>query len=136
MSFDAVIVGAGILGSSVAYFASENGLKVAVIEKEKEPGVHSTYRNTGVVHRPFYLNPDRRKASAFAAARSYPFLKMFVKEKGLYWNQLGTLEVSTDDQRRRRHQKFMKDGARENGMGRVKSTLIAPMKKEIQHDRA
>jgi L-2-hydroxyglutarate oxidase len=115
MSFDAVIVGAGILGSSVAYFASENGLKVAVIEKEKEPGVHSTYRNTGVVHRPFYLNPDRRKASAFAAARSYPFLKMFVKEKGLYWNQLGTLEVSTDAQGAgviRNYERW----ARENGM--------------------
>ncbi len=115
MSYDAVIVGAGILGSSVAYFASENGLKVAVIEKEKEPGIHSTYRNTGVVHRPFYLNPLKRKASAFAASRSYPFLKKFVEENGLYWNQLGTLEVATDPEGAKVIGDYER-WARENGM--------------------
>jgi L-2-hydroxyglutarate oxidase len=96
MKYDVIIVGAGILGSTIAYLASENGLKVAVLEKEEEAGLHSTYRNTGVVHRPFYLNPESRKASALAASRSYDFLKEFVNDNGLYWNQLGTLEVATD----------------------------------------
>ena len=115
MSYDLVVVGAGILGSSMAYFASENGLKVALIEKEKEPGIHSTYRNTGVVHRPFYLNPVKRKASAFAASRSYGFLKSFVEENGLYWNQLGTLEVATDPEGAKVIGDYER-WARENGM--------------------
>ena len=44
---DAVIIGAGIAGTSVAYFMS-NHAKVLVLEREAQPGVHSTGRSAAL----------------------------------------------------------------------------------------
>ena len=41
---DAIIIGAGIAGTSVAYFMSPHA-KVRVLEREAHPGVHSTGRS-------------------------------------------------------------------------------------------
>ena len=115
MKYDLVVVGAGILGSSISYFATENGLKVALVERENEPGLHSTFRNTGVIHRPFYLNPLKRKASALAASRSYEFFKKFAEERSLFWNPVGTLEVALDEKGEEAVESY-KAWAVENGM--------------------
>ena len=44
--YDAVVVGAGPAGSSAAFIAARNGLKVALIEKEES--VEQTVRTSGV----------------------------------------------------------------------------------------
>jgi len=44
---DVVIIGAGIAGTSVAYFLS-NHAKVLVLEREAQPGVHSTGRSAAL----------------------------------------------------------------------------------------
>ena len=44
--YDAVVVGAGPAGSSAAFIAARNGLKVALIEKEES--VAQTVRTSGV----------------------------------------------------------------------------------------
>src|SRR5689334_11266544 len=46
-AIDAVIVGAGIAGASVAYFLS-NHAKVLVLEREAQPGLHSTGRSAAL----------------------------------------------------------------------------------------
>jgi D-arginine dehydrogenase len=46
-SIDAIIIGAGIAGTSVAYFMS-NYAKVVVLERESQPGVHSTGRSAAL----------------------------------------------------------------------------------------
>ena len=46
-AIDAVIIGAGIAGTSVGYFAS-NHAKVVVLEREAQPGVHSTGRSAAL----------------------------------------------------------------------------------------
>ena len=45
--FDFIVVGAGIAGASVAYFLSENHA-VLVLEKEDQPGYHTTGRSVAV----------------------------------------------------------------------------------------
>src|SRR5688500_12020347 len=44
---DAVIIGAGIAGTSVAYFMS-NHATVLVLEREAQPGLHSTGRSAAL----------------------------------------------------------------------------------------
>jgi len=44
---DAIVVGAGIAGTSVGYFLS-NHAKVVVLEREAQPGVHSTGRSAAL----------------------------------------------------------------------------------------
>ena len=72
-AIDAVIIGAGIAGASVAYFMS-NYARVVVLERESHPGVHSTGRSAALfsetyggeqiraltrASRPFFERPPR-----------------------------------------------------------------------------
>lgn len=93
--YDIVIIGAGILGTSLAYmFSTFTDYRVALIEKENSPAMHASSRNTGVIHRPFYLDPERKKIFAKAAQYSYSMWKELSLKYGLPWNQNGTIEVA------------------------------------------
>ena len=62
-SYDFIIVGAGIVGLSAAReLARRNAGSVLVLEKEGRLGVHSSGRNSGVLHAGIYYNPDSLKA--------------------------------------------------------------------------
>ena len=62
--FDVVIVGAGIIGLSVARAlkARQPSLKILVCEKEDKVGLHASSRNSGVLHAGFYYSPESLKA--------------------------------------------------------------------------
>ena len=96
--WDVVVVGGGILGTSLGYWlgARYDG-RIAVLEKEKQVAVHTSHRNTGVVHRPFYLHPVKRRVFARAAQASYGLWKRYAVEKGLPFQEIGTYEVAFDD---------------------------------------
>ena len=50
-NYDFVIVGAGIIGLTIARELAKRGHRsVAVLEKESEVGLHSSGRNSGVLH--------------------------------------------------------------------------------------
>jgi sarcosine oxidase subunit beta len=55
-SFDVIVVGAGIAGSSAAFFLADQGLKVALVEKTKPAG-GPTGRSSALTHA-FYLMPE------------------------------------------------------------------------------
>jgi sarcosine oxidase subunit beta len=61
-SVDAVVVGAGIIGASVAYHLAKAGVKVLVIEKEKLPGTGSTAAAAGGIRTIFDNENDVRYA--------------------------------------------------------------------------
>jgi D-arginine dehydrogenase len=49
-SFDAVIIGCGIAGASVAYFLTEKGMRnILILEREEQPGYHATGRAAAVL---------------------------------------------------------------------------------------
>ena len=48
--FEAIIIGCGIAGASVAYFLSERGMRdVLILEREEQPGYHATGRSAAVL---------------------------------------------------------------------------------------
>src|SRR5206468_253114 len=70
--WDVTIVGGGVLGTSIAYWlAQQYDGRIAVLEKEVDVAAHTSRRNTGVVHRPFYLDPVGRKVFARCAQVAY-----------------------------------------------------------------
>ena len=75
-SYDFVIIGAGIIGLTIAKNLKEKypKSKIAIIEKEREIGFHSSGRNSGVLHAGFYYTSDSLKAK-------------FTKEGCLYWQK-------------------------------------------------
>ena len=61
---DYVIVGAGIIGlsSGIAILEQDPSLKVLILEKESDIGLHASARNSGVLHAGFYYSPESLKA--------------------------------------------------------------------------
>jgi (S)-2-hydroxyglutarate dehydrogenase len=62
--YDVTVIGSGIIGSSASLKILEKfpGKKVLVIEKEPEPAMHQTGRNSGVIHSGIYYKPGSLKA--------------------------------------------------------------------------
>src|SRR5881628_2568984 len=115
--WDVTIIGGGILGTSVSYWlANQYQGRIGVIEKEQQVAVHTSKRNTGVVHRPFYLDPVKRRVFARSSQAAYGMWKSYAKERGLPWSPVTTLEAATRDADLKRVEKYYHWGI-ENGMG-------------------
>lgn len=96
--YNIAIVGAGVIGSSIAYILSAfSNLKVVLIEMESSPAVHTSSRNTGVIHRPFYLNPEKKFIFARSSQYSYEMWKELAIKYNLPWKENGTIEVATTE---------------------------------------
>ena len=61
---DFIIIGAGIIGLSIAKALKEKypNSKIVILEKEKNVGYHSSGRNSGVLHAGFYYTANSLKA--------------------------------------------------------------------------
>ncbi|MBE7438130.1 MAG: FAD-dependent oxidoreductase [Spirochaetales bacterium] len=60
---DLIVVGAGIVGVAAALeIKRRHNLRILVVEKEAEPGLHASGRNSGVLHAGFYYSADSLKA--------------------------------------------------------------------------
>jgi len=114
--YDVAIIGAGILGVTIAYWLSILfDCSIVLIDKEARPAFHTSSRNTGVVHRPFYLDPTIKEIFAKAAQKSYFFWKDLSSKYGLPWKQVGTLEVAIEESDFEALEKYAK-WATNNGM--------------------
>ena len=114
---DVAIIGGGLLGVSISYWLSSlyDGINVFVIEKESEVGMHTSSRNTGVLHSPFYLDPEKKGKLAKAAFLSHDMWKTFAQKHGLPWKMVGTLEVALDENQHKILEKYLKWGPK-NGI--------------------
>ena len=93
MNFDYLIIGAGIIGSSVAReLAMRNIGPVAVCEKEHGLGLHASGRNSGVLHSGINQKPGSLKARMCVEGNRR--LRAFCKEHGVRLQECGTVVVS------------------------------------------
>ena len=116
VSCDIAVVGGGVLGVSTAFWLSEiYDCNITLVEKEHEVALHTTKRNTGVIHRPFYLNPEKKKIIARSAEKSYHLWKKLAFKHGLPWKQVGTLEVASTQRDLNTLEEYLKWG-QINGM--------------------
>ena len=98
MYFDLVIIGGGMVGLSVARNAikraGSSNYRVAIIEKEKQTGIHSSGRNSGVLHAGIYYVPNTLKAKVCIEGKNR--LTKWVKKNGLKYNQCGKFVVAQE----------------------------------------
>jgi L-2-hydroxyglutarate oxidase len=114
--YDVVIIGGGILGVTLSYWLSTLfDANIAIIERDNDIALHETMRNTGVIHRPFYLNPVKKKIWAFSAQNSYKMWKSLAYHDNLPWKEIGTLEVAKTNEQMKSIENYGK-WAVENGM--------------------
>src|SRR3972149_183964 len=128
--YDIAIIGGGILGTTISYWLSTlYDIKVCVIEKENTVAKHTSSRNTGVVHAPFYLDPKKRKVSAISSLISHDLWEILAKKKNLPWSEVGTIEVAIKEPQHKTLEKYLKWGA-ENGIPEGQLELLDS--KELQ----
>ncbi|MBB5791928.1 L-2-hydroxyglutarate oxidase [Jiangella mangrovi] len=96
------VVGGGIVGSAIAraLARSADGATVTVLEKEPEPALHQTRRNSGVVHAGIYYTPGSAKARF--SRRGVGLLRAYCDEKGLTYDECGKVIVALDEAQRGR----------------------------------
>jgi 2-hydroxyglutarate dehydrogenase len=74
---DLVVVGAGIVGLATAreLMSRHPGLRLAILDREREVGTHQTAHNSGVIHAGIYYPPGSLKARLCVegAARLYDY---------------------------------------------------------------
>ncbi|MDV3243558.1 MAG: FAD-dependent oxidoreductase [Nitrososphaerales archaeon] len=124
MKCDIAVVGGGVLGVTTAYWL--NALyecSIALLDKENQICQHTTMRNTGIVHRPYYLDPDRKRVFALSAEESYPLWKDIASRFDLPWAQVGTLMVATEERQNKTLQQYIGWGAT-NGMDEEEFGLL------------
>src|SRR2546429_9647187 len=124
--WDVAVIGGGILGTSISYWlANQYEGRIAVIEKEQQVAVHTSRRNTGVVHRPFYLDPVKRRVFARSSQTAYGMWKSYAKARGLPWAPVTTLEVATRLEDGKRVEKYHHWGPG-HGMGEDALEVLSP----------
>src|SRR3990167_599161 len=83
IEYDYVIIGAGIIGLTIAYELIQQFpvATIAIIEKENEVAQHASGRNSGVVHAGFYYSKDSLKAKL--TVRGNELMRQFCREHHL-----------------------------------------------------
>ena len=94
---DVVVVGAGIIGLSIARELLERrpGLGLVVVDKEDRVASHQSGRNSGVIHSGVYYRPGTLKARLATTGRA--LLVDFCRAEGIAYEMTGKVIVAADD---------------------------------------
>lgn len=95
--YEVVIIGAGVIGLSVAKGLAEQGVQeVLLIEKEEAFGRGTSSRNSEVIHSGIYYEPNSLKARYCCLGRE--LLYPFCRENDIWHSRCGKLVIAKDGQ--------------------------------------
>ena len=97
MKCDYLIIGGGIIGLTIAKELKErfSDANIAIIEKESKVGLHSSGRNSGVLHAGFYYSANSLKAKFTKDGNA--LMKEFVKKHNLALNEFQKVVVAQNE---------------------------------------
>ena len=96
-SCDYLIVGAGIIGLTVAWELRKRDplVKITILEKEPTVGLHASGRNSGVLHSGIYYGSDTLKAKVCSSGAKK--MQEFANEHGIDCNKSGKVIIATSE---------------------------------------
>jgi len=92
---DVLVVGAGVIGLTIARELALRGRQVLIVDKEAALGAHASGRNSGVLHAGVYYAPDSVKARTCLAGNR--LMKAFCREQGLALVESGKVIVAREE---------------------------------------
>ena len=97
IEYDYLIVGAGIIGLTIAYelLTRDKLLRIAIVEKESNVAQHASGRNSGVLHSGFYYSSESLKAKFTVNGNKK--MKEFCKDNNIFVNSTKKLVVAKDE---------------------------------------
>ncbi|UCE36551.1 MAG: NAD(P)/FAD-dependent oxidoreductase [Thermoplasmata archaeon] len=111
--YDALVIGAGVIGCAVARELSRYELKVALLEKESDVCGGASKANSGVLHSGIYSAPKSQKARL--CVQGNDLFSKFTQEIGVELQRIGKLVVARSDKEIEELEKLKKVG-KENGV--------------------
>ncbi len=95
--YDAVIIGAGIVGLATALNIKQRkkNSRVLILEKESTVAAHQTGHNSGVLHSGLYYKPGSLKAKN--CSEGYSMMLNFCREHGIQHEICGKIVVATNN---------------------------------------
>lgn len=122
---DITIVGAGVIGLSIAAQVAGNNRTVLVIEQHDSFGRETSSRNSEVVHAGIYYRPGSLKAQKCIEGNN--ILYEICKENNIPYKKTGKLIVATEDSEVSQLEELLKNGLESGAEG-----LRMVKKKEIK----
>ncbi len=93
--FDAIVIGAGVIGLAIARNLAMSGQQVLVLETASRAGTETSARNSEVIHAGLYYPTNSLKARFCVEGRQQ--LYAFCEEHGVATRRLGKLIVATSE---------------------------------------
>ncbi len=92
---DIVVIGAGVIGLAVARAFAQSGREVLIIEQEVSIGLHTSSRNSEVIHAGIYYEPNSLKSRL--CRRGNELLYGYCAASGVEFRKTGKLIVAQTD---------------------------------------
>ena len=134
---DYLIIGAGIIGLTVARELQRRdpGARVTVIDKEPTPGRHASGRNSGVLHSGIYYTADSLKAR-FARDGNAAW-QAYCEERGLPLDRCGKLIVARNEDEHARlatlEERGAANGVEVQRLDEAETRAIEPRARTVGH---
>ena len=90
---DCIVVGAGVIGLAAARSLARSGREVIILECERHFGMHTSSRNSEVIHAGIHYEPHSLKARMCVAGRD--LLYGYCAERGISHRRCGKFTVAT-----------------------------------------
>ena len=110
--FDAIVIGAGIVGLSIAHELSSIYGNMLLIEKEPTFGRHVSSRNSEVIHAGLYYEPGSLKAQL--CVRGNQLMYDFAKKYTINYKNCGKIIVISDPDELEQLEALMQNGQENN----------------------
>ncbi len=126
--FDAVIIGAGVVGAMTARTLTSYGLKVCVLEKANDVAMGATKANSAIVHAGFDAKEGSLKAKL--NVRGSEMMAEIAKELGVKYIQNGSLVIGFNDDDKKTIEELFERGLK-NGVKKL-SVITGDEAREIE----
>jgi L-2-hydroxyglutarate oxidase LhgO len=90
-----MVIGAGVVGLAVARALARGGREVVILERERQFGVHTSSRNSEVIHAGIHYEPRSLKATLCVSGRD--LLYRYCAERGIGHRRCGKFTVATTE---------------------------------------
>ena len=111
--YDIVVIGAGVVGASVAREASKYKLNVLVLDKENDVGNVTSMANSAIVHSGYDPKPGTKKA--FHNVRGNKLYDELTKELDVEFERIGSLTCAVNEEEKAVIESYV-SRSKENGV--------------------
>jgi len=129
---DCIVVGAGVVGLAVARSLAVDGREVVVLEAEPEIGMHTSSRNSEVIHAGLYYKEDSLKARLCVEGKE--LLYRYCEDRNIPHQRIGKIIVASHENESAKleaiHEQAMKNGV--DDLSFVDKARVREMEPEVQ----